>query len=87
MSYLKHWDVNNLYGCAMSQNLRVNGSECVEDISAFNEDFIKSYNNGSDEGYLLDVNSNILDIYITFSQWFTLFPWKNENLKSRKACS
>ena len=52
----------------MSQNLRVNGSECVEDISAFNEDFIKSYNNGSDEGYLLDVNSNILDIYITFSQ-------------------
>ena len=87
MSYLKHWDVNNLYECAKSQNLLVNGSECVEDISTFNEDFIKSYNNESDEGYFLDVNSNILDIYKTFSQWFTLFAWKNENWKSRKACS
>ena len=54
MSYLKHWDVNNLYECAKSQNLLVNGSECVEDISTFNEDFIKSYNNESDEGYFLE---------------------------------
>ena len=43
-SYLKHWDVNNLYDSAISQNLPVNDFKWVEDISKFNESFMKSYN-------------------------------------------
>ena len=55
-SYLKHWDVNNLYGWAMSQKLPVNKFEWVAETSQFNEYFIKNYNEKSDEGYLLEVD-------------------------------
>ena len=40
-SYLQYWDVNNLYDYTMSQKLSVNNFERIEDISQFNEDFIK----------------------------------------------
>ena len=48
-SYLKHWDANNLYGWAMLQKLPVNNLEWIEETSQFNEDFIKNYNEVSDE--------------------------------------
>ena len=55
LSYLKYWDVNNLYGWAMSQKLPVNKFEWIEETSQFNEDFITNYNEESDEGYFLEV--------------------------------
>ena len=55
-SYLNYWDVNNLYGWAMSQKLPVNNFEWSKDTSQFNEDFIKNYNEESDEGYFLEVD-------------------------------
>ena len=39
----------------MAQRLPVNDFKQVEDISDFNEDFIKSHNNESDQGYFLEV--------------------------------
>ena len=54
--YLKYWDVNNLYGWAMSQKLPVSEFEWTEETSQFNEDFIKNYNEKSDEGYFLKVD-------------------------------
>ena len=44
---LKYLDVNNLNSWAMSQKLPVNNFEWIKDISKFNEDFIKSYNEKS----------------------------------------
>ena len=66
-SYLGYWDVNNLYGWTMSQKLPVNNFERIEDTSQFNEDFVKHYNEKSDEGYLFEVDiqypENLHDFY------------------------
>ena len=40
----------------MSQKLPVNSFKCVEDISKFNEGFIKSCNENSKEWYFLEVD-------------------------------
>ena len=40
----------------MSQKLPVNNFEWIKDTSQFNEDFIKNYNEESDEGYFLEVD-------------------------------
>ena len=52
----KYWEVNNLYDWEMSQNLPVIKFEWIEDTSQFNEDFMKSYNEESDEGYFFKVD-------------------------------
>ena len=55
-SYLKYWNVNNLYGRAMSQKLPVNGFKWVEETSPLNEHFIISYSEESYKGYSLEVD-------------------------------
>ena len=46
-SYLQYWDVNNLYGWAMSQNFPVKNSKWVKDVSKSDKNFITSYNEKS----------------------------------------
>ena len=64
--YLQYCDVNNLYGWAMSQKFPINNFVCIEDTSQFNEDFIKSYNEESDEVYFLKLMFSILKNYMNF---------------------
>ena len=54
--FLMYVDVNNLYGWAMSKKLPVDGFEWLDDLSMFTEDFIKSYDEEDDVGYLLVAN-------------------------------
>ena len=61
LSYTQYWDVNNLYGWAMSQKLPVNNFEWIKDTFQFNEDFIKNYNEESDKGYFLEVDIQHLE--------------------------
>ena len=45
----------------MSQKLPVNDSEWIKDTSQFNEDFIKNYNEESDEGYFIELDVQYLE--------------------------
>ena len=57
-SYIEYLDPNNLYGWAMSQKFPVNDFKWVkqEELSKFNEDFIKNYDENSNKGYFLEVD-------------------------------
>ena len=50
----------------MLQKLPVNNFEWIEDTSQFNEDFIKNYNEESNEGYFLKVDVQYLEYYMNF---------------------
>ena len=50
-----HLDGNNLYGWEMSQKLPVSGFQWVEELSEFDERFIKKYDENSDKGYFIEV--------------------------------
>ena len=49
-------DANNLHGWAMSQKLHINGFEWVEELSEFDERFIKNYDENSNKRYILEVD-------------------------------
>ena len=57
-SSIRYLDANNLYGRAMSQKLPANDFKWVkqEELSKFNEDFIKDYDENSNKGYFLEVD-------------------------------
>ena len=55
-SYIQYLDANNLYGWAMSQKLPVSGFKWEKDMSKFTKEFIKSYDEHSDKGYILEVD-------------------------------
>ena len=55
-SSLQYCNVNNLYGWAMLQKLSVNNFKWIKDTSQFNENFMKDYNEESNEGYFLKVD-------------------------------
>ena len=60
-SYLQYWDVNKLYGWAMSQQLPVNNFQWIKDTSRFNEYFIKNFTEESDKGYFFEVGVQYIE--------------------------
>ena len=63
----------------MSQKLPVNNFEWIEETTQFNEDFIKSYNEESDEGYFLEVDIQYLKNFNELYNDLPFFARKNEN--------
>ena len=55
-SFLMYLDANNLCGWAVSKKLPINGFKWENDLSKFNENFIKNYNENSHVGYFLEVD-------------------------------
>ena len=56
--YLEYLEASNLYGWAMSQKLPVRNFKWAgkDDISKFDEELIKNYDEDSDQGYILEVD-------------------------------
>ena len=63
-SYIQYLDANNLYGWVMSKKLPVNGFKWTDNDKTaelstkhvINEEFIKSYNEDNNKGYILEVD-------------------------------
>ena len=68
----------------MSQKLPVNNPEWIEETSQFNEDFIKNYNEESDERYFLKLMFHTQKNYSNFT-WTYHFYLKERCLKKSKS--
>ena len=71
-SYIQYLYANNLYGWVTSQKLPVNNFKWIkqEELSKFNEDFIKNYDENSNRGYFLEVDLVIRKNYSIFIKIF-----------------
>ena len=65
----------------MSQKLPVNTFEWMEDTSQFNEDFIKNYNEESNEVYFLEADVQYLE---KLHHFHNDLPFLSERMKSEK---
>ena len=56
--YLMYLEANNSYGWAVLQKLSLGNFEWIrkDNISNFNESFIKNYDENSDKGYIFEVD-------------------------------
>ena len=87
-SYLTYLDANNLYGWVMSQTLPINGFRWVHVVSRFNEDFIKNYNENSDVGYFLEVDTEYPKKLFSSHKELTFLPERKTLEKVEKlVCS
>ena len=80
-SFLMYVDANNLYGWAMSKKLPVDGFKWVDDLSMFTEDFIKSYDQEGDVGYLLVVD---IEYPKTLRMLHSDLPFLSDKMKVNK---
>ena len=80
-SYLMYLESNNLYGWAMSQKLSVSGFKWKRDVSIFDAEFIKNYDENSDKGYILDVT---IDYPKKLHDLHSDLPFLSERIKINK---
>ena len=86
-SYLMCLDANNLYGWAMYQKLPVNSFKWEDDLSRFNERFIKNYNENSDIGYFLEVDVEYLKKLCSSHKDLPFLPeWKKLEKVEKFVC-
>ena len=67
----------------MSQKLPLNNFDWIKDTSQFNEDFIKNYNEESDEGYFLKVDVQYLEKLHELQNDLQFLPERMKTEKSK----
>ena len=55
-SFLEYLDASNLYGLAMSEPLPIDSFFWIENTSEIDADFVKSYDENINKGYILEVD-------------------------------
>ena len=83
-SYIEYLDANNLYGWAMSQTLHTNDFRQVEDLSQFNEDFIKNMMKIIIQDIFLKQMQSIQKNYLIFLKIFDFLPERKKVEKVEK---
>ena len=83
-SYIEYLDAYNLHGWAMSQKLPTNDFRTVEDLSQFNEDFIKKCDENSSIGYFLEVDLEYLKELFNFHNDLPFLPERKKVEKVEK---
>ena len=82
-SYLIYLDANNLYGWAMCKKLPLNGFLWAKSLDKYRSDFIKSYNENSDLGYLLEVDVSCPKNLHELHRHLPFLPVKEKKLLTR----
>ena len=85
-SYIEYVDANNLYGGEMSQKLPVNGFKWVEEnnLSTFNESFIKNYDETMIRDIFLKQMLNILKNYLTFTKIYDSYQKEKKIINAKR---
>ena len=75
-SIIEYLDENNLYGWAVSQILLANDFKWVkqEEVSNFNDDFIKNYDKNGNMGYFLEVDIDYLKELLNLNEGLPFLP-------------
>ena len=73
--------MNILQGCAFSEKLPLGNFQWVEETSQFSKDFLKSYNDDSDEGYFFEVHVHYSENLYDFH---SDLPFLSERMKIEK---
>ena len=85
-SCLMYLDASNLYGWAMSKKLHVNGFKWENDLSRFNENIIKNYNENSDVGCFVEVDIEYPKQLRSFHKGLPFSPERKKIRNSKKTC-
>ena len=86
-SYITFLHANNLYWLTMSQKLPANSFEWVNNLSKFNEDFIKKYDEDSITGYFLGVDVEYPTLFNNHKDLPFLAKWKKVEKVEKLICS
>ena len=85
-SYLMYLDTNNLYEWGMSQKLPVNCFKWVEELSKFDERFIKDYDENSNKRYVLEVDVEYPKMLFNLHSDLSFLPKRNKIKECKLVC-
>ena len=85
-SYLEYLDANNLHGYAISKKLPVGNFEWLDkdDISKFNYELIKKYDENSDIAYIFEVDVEYPKHILMLHSDLPFLPERMKTVKSTK---